>query len=166
MKYFEALEHAPRVFIESIEATWLSYRTYIRNQSNNPDNTHIGHTTFSLSNEKFHIIQLSTSSFLQPTLYLAPLCLNVAPSTVFPPTSSSPPWFLAYPSLCASGAPTPPFAKSPTLYSLPVAGLMSPPSSRGTSRLFEAPVPYVTVEPGNLVVTDSSMPESRAEGKN
>lgn len=45
----------------------------------------------------------------------------------------------------------------------PVALLMSPPSSRGISRLSPAPdaaEPTVTVEPGNLVVAASLMPES------
>lgn len=45
----------------------------------------------------------------------------------------------------------------------PVALLMSPPSSKGISRLSPAPdaaEPTVTVEPGNLVVTASLTPES------
>jgi len=47
----------------------------------------------------------------------------------------------------------------------PVALLISPPSSKGISRLSPAPdaaEPTVTVEPGNLVVAASLMPESWA----
>jgi hypothetical protein len=54
-------------------------------------------------------------------------------------------------------------SKSPALYSLPVEGLMSPPSDSGMETLLLAPVPpMVTSAPGNLLLTLSSTPDSLA----
>lgn len=84
----------------------------------------------------------------------------------FPPTPSSPGLSLSSISLFVSGPPSP--SKSPAFVIRPVPFCTSPPSSIGISLLSPAPLaalPYVAVEPGNLLVTDVSMPDSVAVEK-
>ena len=82
-------------------------------------------------------------------------------------TSLLPPCSCAYFAETSSGpSPASPCSKSPAFVTRPVPRWIPPPSSTGISRLSPAPetlLPYSAVLPGNLLVTDWSMPDSTAD---